>query len=457
MAVRIYVIFLLFLSCFNYVWAQSGPQGGVVGPGSGATGGVNFSGTPSAGYVPIATSPTTAQWYPGITSLLPGYSAPFVGSHWTPFGHANWNIVQTDLNYNPTEWQIYGAQGQGSATVTMGGNTLAHNGGTSFDPSWINQLIYFNGTAYLVSNVASSSTLTVTTTTGGSVSWPSTLTANFTFVNTTVSNICNVSGVTVTYVGGQPFVPFATNYEVSSAINVFVNGTKFTATYNSPTSMTLGSSAGVITNATCQQSVNVFDEISTLRVQKIIGSNEEAIQLVARATNEYAIAATVAGTGSYWPISFYTGENPVGTLQKLLQLTPSASGPGNPGFVSIGGTAGAEAIRVEASPSYVNYIDATGGPTTFGPSFRARGSDVNVGLGFDTQGGGAYTWTRANFSILEGVLGGGFQVGSPTGGRQGLGTINASSTYYANGSAGVTCSGTPTLSFASVNGIVTHC
>lgn len=37
---------------------------GPIGNGAGATGGVNFSGTPSAGYVPIATGPTTAVWGP---------------------------------------------------------------------------------------------------------------------------------------------------------------------------------------------------------------------------------------------------------------------------------------------------------------------------------------------------------------------------------------------------------
>ena len=37
------------------------------------------------------------------------------------------------------------------------------------------------------------------------------------------------------------------------------------------------------------------------------------------------------------------------------------------------------------------------------------------------------------------------------------GTLNVVSGYKSNGTAGVTCSGTPTSSFASVNGIVTHC
>lgn len=37
------------------------------------------------------------------------------------------------------------------------------------------------------------------------------------------------------------------------------------------------------------------------------------------------------------------------------------------------------------------------------------------------------------------------------------GTVNSTAGYLANGTAGVTCSGTPTASFAATNGIVTHC
>lgn len=51
----------------------------------------------------------------------------------------------------------------------------------------------------------------------------------------------------------------------------------------------------------------------------------------------------------------------------------------------------------------------------------------------------------------------GLEIGSPTGGSEGTGTINAATGYYANGSVGVTCSGSPTASFASTEGIVTHC
>jgi len=54
-------------------------------------------------------------------------------------------------------------------------------------------------------------------------------------------------------------------------------------------------------------------------------------------------------------------------------------------------------------------------------------------------------------------IGAGLQLGVPVGNDKGTGTINAAGVYYANGTAGVTCAGAPTASFASTNGIVIHC
>ena len=55
------------------------------------------------------------------------------------------------------------------------------------------------------------------------------------------------------------------------------------------------------------------------------------------------------------------------------------------------------------------------------------------------------------------LLGHGVIIGAPTGGSEGLGTLNIAGALYANGTIGATCSGTPTSSFATVGGIVTHC
>jgi len=65
---------------------------------------------------------------------------------------------------------------------------------------------------------------------------------------------------------------------------------------------------------------------------------------------------------------------------------------------------------------------------------------------------------QASSNFLFVILGDGSNIiGAPTGGGKGLGTLNVASLYYANGTAGVSCSGSPTASFAATNGITTHC
>lgn len=56
-------------------------------------------------------------------------------------------------------------------------------------------------------------------------------------------------------------------------------------------------------------------------------------------------------------------------------------------------------------------------------------------------------------------LQGGVQVGAPTGGFKGAGTVNAAGVYYANGTAGVSCAAASVSLTTLVvsNGIITHC
>lgn len=107
--------------------------------------------------------------------------------------------------------------------------------------------------------------------------------------------------------------------------------------------------------------------------------------------------------------------------------------------------------------------------------FVGNGGSVNLndtkvyewGNGSAYVGGntaGATSTQYVNFFVNGAEQGrwvnGGLAVGSTSAGvyrEQVTGTLNVTSTYYANGTAGVSCSGTPTSSFASVNGIVTHC
>lgn len=114
---------------------------------------------------------------------------------------------------------------------------------------------------------------------------------------------------------------------------------------------------------------------------------------------------------------------------------------------------------------FISNYDSTGGAL---PDIIPNRSDLATGLGVQLTT--VHTWALIANSV-HGLWGddthvvatialsalGGLAVGLPTGGVEGTTTINVQGAYYQNGTIGVTCSGSPTSSFASALGIVTHC
>jgi hypothetical protein len=76
-------------------------------------------------------------------------------------------------------------------------------------------------------------------------------------------------------------------------------------------------------------------------------------------------------------------------------------------------------------------------------------------VGTSASGGAKLLWTDSGLSFQNGA-GTNEVILSPTGGVNAAGLIMAPA-YAVGATAGVTCSGTPTSSFATVKGIVTHC
>jgi hypothetical protein len=354
----------------------------------------NVTITGSGGY--ITTSVVAAA---GFLAEVPGGEAG-VGSRIGPVAHANWNIVQSTVPYNPTEWQVYTQAANGIAQVIGGTNQVVLVRGTPFASSWVGQpYFFFEGTAYKVASLTDTSHLTVTTPAGGAVSFGSTVNGTFFFVATTVTAIANVSGTSVTWVSGQPFINFLL---LGLGNQIIINGTTFTvATFNSPTSLTLTTSAGTLTNATCVQWVNIANELATYRLQTLFGADGEGFNITATPQGTQ-IYNGFGGAGKYRPIFIQTGESPAGTLQTHLSLRPNAT-LGNNGILGIGGdtNVGNQVIAVNLNSSSVNYLSVSGTPTTFNPAIAARGADTNVGLGFDTQAAAGFNFTSHNFGNTE--------------------------------------------------------
>jgi hypothetical protein len=314
---------------------------------------------------------------------------------WSPEGHGNWNVFQSCQIYNPTELQVYPNAAEGIAQVTSGTNQVTLKTGTAFSTSWLGlPYFYFEGTAYKVASVTDSSHLTVQTLSGGTVKWGNTASGTYYFLTTSATATCNVNGTAVTRTAGQPFIPF---YDL-----FYINGTAHTiSSFNTPSSLTLSSSTGTLTGATCVQYKNINNELSTLRLQGLWGASEENFAITETPAGTL-IQSTFAGSGKYRPIFIEDGEDPVGTQQIFLSFRPNAM-LGNAGTLGIGGdtATGNQAIKITPNPRSVNYWLIQGGTTGFAPSLACRGTDSTVGCGIDMQGASNLSVTSHSFGNME--------------------------------------------------------
>ena len=315
-------------------------------------------------------------------------------------GATNWLSVLPSKNYNPQELIIYSSSGQGYATTVAGTDQITKVWGSDFDSAWIGKTIYFLRKKFKVATVPSSTTLTVTELGGSPVTFAGTETEAYNYFYTSGSGLCNVSGTTVTFVSGDPFVPtFFSDFEFA------VNGVAQTiASFDSPTQYTLSAAPGDGTNIPFTWRGNINDQLTILRVQAIQGESEENVNLLCRAGDNflgryYGIETGIAGTyGIYRPFFIGTGNYTDFSYQHQIGVYPrNYLGAGNQGYVSLGGVQGREGFRVyspNASTPLANRLSTQASATTFAPAIRAEGSDTNIGIGLDAKGAGSFTFTQ---------------------------------------------------------------
>jgi hypothetical protein len=344
------------------------------------------------------TSPATAN----IRIGLAGFPTSSGCSMWSINGHGNWNQIQTCLNYNPTEWQIYGAQGQGKAHCDNPGVTrvVDRDSGTPFTSDWTGRAGFYmdsvegaNGNGVqVVSSVGSSLQLTLTTTCTGSGSM------TFHFVTTTNDGAVSINGRTVTWVSGQPFNVFDTGTGQWT-----INGSPYTCSVIGLTTATCNTS-GTFTNVPYHADDNINDEISTLRLQKVIGANEENLTCTARAIGSYDCEPQFAGSGTLWPWQLGNGNFTYnGNQQHQVVLQPDGS-------LTLGGNYLQTSVVIPAQSGQYNenYFQISPGLSTTrtsSPSIAARPcgvcTDIFVSQGFDVYGAGMHTFTSHSFANVE--------------------------------------------------------
>ncbi len=373
-----------------------------------------------------------------------------LGSYWYSQGHPNWNIVQTSLNYNPTEWQVYGAAGQGKAHCGNPGvdGTVIRDSGTAFDSAWVGRTGFYIGgagqlhAAYTVASVTDATNLTLSTPCIGSGS------VTFQWVTTSNSGTVNVSGTSVTYVSGQPFNVFSTQTNAWT-----INGGQYTCSSITTTAATCNTS-GVMTGVSYTSDNNIYDEIATWRLQKVIGTNEENLSCTARAIGLYDCRPQFTGSGTLWPWVIGNGNYSFDSSSyNQIGVQPN-------GDLTLGGYYNRNSVLIPAvSGQYgVNFLSLAGGASGTGansPSLQARPcgtgcAERTLSLNYDSYGTGAHNFTSHSFGNLEfRILGNGgtsyLTVGSDNTGNPTLAAASSAS----NSNVKLVAKGTGTINIAS--------
>ena len=312
------------------------------------------------------------------------------GNIFAPDGHLSWTRVQPSVNESSIEFNIYPSASQGIATATSGTNQLLRVSGTNFTSDWIGKKIYFGEAVYKVATVTDVSNLTVTTVAGGAVSFGSTFNETYHVVYVSGSGTCDVSGNTVSRISGDPFVPFF----ASTSFEFVVDGTVRTVTgFTDVDTYTISASLS-LTNVPYTFSFDINDQISTFRLQKLVGGDEENLSFYVR-YDGYWMHSLFAGDGKYRKIVIGAGERAPGDLARQLVAQKN-------GDLSIGGDYEYEAIRVLNQPlNAVNRLETQAAPTGISVSWRSRGNDTNVGMGVDTKGSGNVDFSSKEFAQLN--------------------------------------------------------
>ena len=345
------------------------------------------------------TVPSVCTNAQGYKLLLTDQSGQSIGASLYLQAQSDWAVFQTWLNYNPTEFQIYSSAAIGKVTTNGGDNNVYLDSGSHFQSEWVGRnFFYLNGVQYKVASYTSSSQIRLSNIDGSAVVLPVMSKVDYHWVSTSTDSICNVDGTSVTYVSGQLF----NGGMAGGAGGLFtINGVRYTiAKYNSTKSVTLFSSAGTLKNAKCHADHNIYDEVATFRVQKVLGKNEENLSITARAVadgpypGQYRIQSQIAGSGVYLPIIIGSGSNGK-DLNRNVVVQPT-------GNVDLGGDSGVgtQVLTVQGSGTKnTNLIYA--GVATAGNnvylSSRSNTDDNNVGFTIDTLGAGQFIVTNHTF------------------------------------------------------------
>ncbi|HCJ5497048.1 TPA: hypothetical protein NV624_002966 [Escherichia coli] len=387
-----------------------------------------------AGVVSAGTTTNSGGFKVGGGALMDSGDGMFLSSD----GHANWMCIQTSKNYNPSEVVVYGSAAQGQL-VHQSQNILVREGGSLFDlDKWsVGDAIYAFERALVITALTSTGQISVTEIGGGDLTAAVGTHSKFHYVYTTGGGICDVINGVCTRTSGDPFFFFGYG---SGAYKFWLNGTLRTVVSisNNGNTCNLQDTSINATGATYKIRDDIGAQISTIRVQKTTGADEENLSISAKATGEYEIRAGIAGNGYYYPIRFYNGDDGAYKPHKVMEITPG----GLVGVMNTGGTP--RALFSVDNKTNIPLSDSTLKTSAiFRSSYNDGGRELQFGcLSNSGSNGGFIQGSDSSGNNYQVVI-------NPRGGNVGVNTDNPIFPLDVNGACGPHIDNTYTLGNSS--------
>ena len=231
--------------------------------------------------------------------------------------------------------------------------------------------------------------------------------------------MANIVDGQVEYVSGTPFPPL-----FFSDFSFTVNGVTYTASelsfVDQGTYDFTGTPPANASNVAFSWRGDINDQITTFRLQLEQGANEENFNMFSFAGHPilgrcFALGPGWAGEGKSRPIHIFGDYWGAGDPKVSVSFYPKLSAhddaanrdqiPDGGDFVTLGGEAGNEALRVlnaSSKTANANRLEVLGGATGFGPTLRARGADTNISSNYDAKGvAGTHKFTHDGDLIVE--------------------------------------------------------
>lgn len=366
--------------------------------------------------VNVGATNTHEITYGGGIRWSPGGDSP--GTRiWT--GHHNWMVVNSENG--PMQFQLYPGYGgkgfQGITASCESPNILkAVSGSFETDKLLVGNHVGWNGAVYKIASVIDASRITVTTFAGASPGFSTDTTPRAFYMAYECAMLrADVSGTTLTRLSGDA-LPYGYSGDHMYAI---INGTRYTVTQGpettgNPSTLTLATSAGTLTNADVEfyRGYGPWAYVTLFRLQGLGGGVETNGGMALTVKNELRIWNGGTDGPLFGPIKINAPKTAIGPGDGSDTSTERFEVEGD--GVWLGGSS--------ANAALLNMIKVYGAGPGYLPAIAARGAESNRGMGFDLQGTGKFGYTYNTYGSVA------FEIYAPAGANSWLTVTPGSAT-----------------------------